>query len=185
MRRGAWRKIGLFRPRLAGIEGPVLGFDIDVVITGPLDELVDFAPGKLCMRKDWKAQQRFLNFGNGSVFRFDPARHGYVYDEFAADPEGCALRAKGSEQMHTTWVSMAHGDFEYFPRRWIASFKADATPMPPLNYFLAPRIPAGARVVCFHGEPKMEQAMHGYRGKWNRTALPAKWLANYWLQQQD
>ena len=78
MRAGALRKIGLFRPGILGSNEPALGLDIDVVITGPLDELLDYAPGKLCMRKDWLAQQRFMNFGNGSVFRFDPARHGYV-----------------------------------------------------------------------------------------------------------
>ncbi len=182
IRRGAWRKVSLYKPGLAGLEGPILGLDIDVVITGPLDDLFDYAPGKVCMRKDWQAEQRFRKFGNSSVFRFDPARHGYIYEEFAADPMGCALRAKGQEQRHTSWTALEHGDLEYFPRRWIASFKSDATPLPPLNLLVPPRIPVGTRVMCFHGEPKMEEALRGYRGKWYHAALPAKWLEDYWLQ---
>lgn len=182
-RKGAWRKISLFRPGLAGMEGPVLGFDIDVCITGPLDDLLDFAPGKICMRRDWLEARRMRPGGHGSVFRYDPALHGYLYDEFAADPDTAATRSNGSEQKYTSMTALRHGDLEYYPPRWISSFKRNAIPMPPLNYLIEPRIPAGTRVMCFHGTPKMEEALEGYRGEWRYTTRPTRWLRDYWLQE--
>jgi hypothetical protein len=179
-RKGAWRKISLFRPGLANIEGPVLGFDIDVAITGPLDDLFDFAPGKMCMRVEWREARRGQPGGHGSVFRYDPALHGYLYDDFAADPLGAAARAKYSEQKYTSMTTQARGDFEYFPPQWIASFKRDSIPWLPLNYFQEPRLPPDTRVMCFHGKPKMEEAVEGYRGEWWRTTRPAGWLRENW-----
>lgn len=97
-RKGAMRKVSLFRPGLiAGLAGPVLGFDLDVVITGGLDEILDFAPGKVAMRADWVEARRGRPTGHGSVFRYDPARHGYLYEEVARDPAGAVGRARGSE----------------------------------------------------------------------------------------
>jgi len=181
-RKGAWRKVSLFKPGLADMQGPVLGFDIDVCITGPLDDLFDFAPGKMCMRREWREARRGLPGGHGSVFRYDPARHGYLYEEFAADPLAAADRAKYSEQKYTSMTTQSRGDFAFFPPQWIASFKRDAIPFPPLNLFVEPRLPADTRVMCFHGKPKMEEAVEGYRGDWWRTTRPAQWLNEFWSE---
>jgi hypothetical protein len=181
-RRGAWRKISLFRPGLAGIEGPVLGFDVDVVVTGPLGDLVDHAPGKVCMRREWRYERVGRQGGHGSVFRFDPALHGYLYDEFARDPEGSVARNRGSEQHYTSMTALAHGDLDYWPGRWIASFKHDAMRWPLANLVAPPRLPEDARVMCFHGKPKMEEALEGWRGPWWRGTLPAPWLTENWLR---
>ena len=180
-RRGAWRKVCLYQPGLAGMRGPVLGLDVDVAITGPLDELVDFAPGKVAMRRDWLEQRRMRPGANSSVFRFDPSLHSYIYEEFAADPEGCVSRARRQEQRHTSLTALAHGDLEYFPGHWIRSFKRDSIPWPPLNHFIEPKIPADARVVCFHGRPKMDEALVGHRGGFTRSTLPARWLERHWV----
>ena len=182
-RKGAWRKISLFRPGLAGMRGPVLGFDIDVAITGPLDDLMEFAPGKMCMRQEWREARRGLPGGHGSVFRYDAALHGYLYEEFAADPLGAAERARYSEQKYTSATTQAHGDFAYFPPHWIQSFKRNAIPWPPFNYLVEPRLPPDTRVMCFHGTPKMEEAVAGYRAEWWRRTKPARWLRDYWLQE--
>ena len=58
-RQGAMRKVSLFKPGLIpNLEGPVLGFDLDVVITGPLDDIYDMAPGKIAMRHDWTEKRK-------------------------------------------------------------------------------------------------------------------------------
>lgn len=180
-RKGAWRKISLFRPGLAGITGPILGFDIDVVITGPLDDLIDYAPGKVCMRHEWRYERLGRPGGHGSVFLYDPSIHRYLYDEFAADVAGSVARHKGSEQYYTSMTAMRHGDFTYWPGDWIASFKRDAMRFPPLNHFLPPLLPKTARVMCFHGTPKMEEALEGYRGSFTKSTVAAPWLAENWL----
>jgi len=176
----ALRKVSLFRPGLAGLQGPVLGFDVDVAITGPLDDLFDFAPGKICMRRDWLEKRRMRPGGHGSVFRYDPELHSYVFEEFAADPEGRAAWAKGSEQKYTSLTALAHGDLEYFPPEWISSFKRNSLWIPPLNHLFEPRLPADTRVLCFHGRPKLEEALRGREGPWYLRSLPASWLGEFW-----
>ena len=69
-RQGAMRKVSLFKPGLIpNLEGPVLGFDLDVVITGRLDDIYDMAPGKIAMRHDWTEKRKGRPTGHGTVFR--------------------------------------------------------------------------------------------------------------------
>jgi len=182
-RKGAFGKISLFKPGLIDAEGPILGFDLDVVITGPLDDLIDFAPGKICMRHDWLGARRGRPDGHGSVFRFDPALHPYLYGDFAADPARAIREHKFSEQKYTSSTAQQHGDFAYFPGEWISSFKRDAMRTPPLNFLLEPRLPASTRVMCFHGNPKMEEVVVGFAGGLMRHTRPCRWLRTLWAEQ--
>ena len=184
-RKGAWRKISLFRPGLAGIAGPVLGFDLDVVVTGPLDPIVDHAPGAVAMRREWRYEWQGRDGGHGSVFRFDPTRHGYLYADFAADPAAAIAAHKGSEQYYTSMTALRHGDLSYLPGALVCSFKRDALPAFPLNWLRAPRLPADCRVLCFHGRPLMDEAIAGYAGSIRRHSRPAPWLAEAWIGAPD
>jgi len=185
-RKGAMRKVSLFQPgAIPDAGGPVLGFDLDVVITGPLDDLYDFAPGKVAMRADWVEARRGRPTGHGSVFRFDPALHGYLYDSVAADPTGAVERARGSEQRHTSTLARERGDFAYLPPDWVVSFKHDCYPLFPLNHWIEPRLPREARVVCFHGRPKMPEAVAGFRGSIVRACPPTGWLRDYWIDRAE
>ncbi len=182
-RQGAMRKVSLFRPGLIEGAGPVLGFDLDVVVTGALDGIVDFAPGKVAMRRDWVEARRGRRTGHGSVFRYDPGAHPWLYGRLAADPAGEVARARGSEQRYTSTLAQAEGAFAYLPDDWVVSFKHDCLPLPPLNYLVPPRLPKDARVVCFHGRPKMPEAVAGYRGSWLRWSRPADWLRDHWIDR--
>ncbi|MFD1913517.1 glycosyl transferase [Halodurantibacterium flavum] len=178
---GRLQKVSLFRPDLIpDLEGSLLVFDIDVVITGSIDALRDFAPGKVSMRREWKASAANGALGHGSVEKFHPDRHGYLYEEMARDPEGAVAFGMGSEQTYTSRLADRHNDFEPFPDEWIVSFKYDCRPAKPLNLFLPPRLPRDARVVCFHGRPKMEEAVAGYRAGL-RSTRPCAWLRDAWI----
>ncbi|MCL3883700.1 glycosyl transferase [Marivita sp. GX14005] len=181
-RQGAMRKVSLFRPgAIADLQGPVLGFDLDVVITGDLDPLFDLAPGDVLMRHDWTEARKGRPTGHGSVFRFDPARHGFLYDNLAARPYEEVEAARGSEQRYTSHKAMERGAFTYIPEGWVVSFKYDCNPFP-RNYLHPARLPEGAKVVCFHGRPKMPEAIEGYRGSLIRYAKPTGWLQEHWVE---
>jgi len=180
-RRGAWRKISLFRPGLVGMSGQVLGFDLDVVITGSLDDIVDHAPDKVVMRREWRYEWRGLDGGHGSVFSFKPELHPYLYEEFAADPAGSVERHRGSEQYFTSMTALRHGQLTYLPGALVCSFKRDSMYPPPLNYFLPPRLPLDCRVMCFHGKPKMDDLIVGYNGSVLRHSMPIPWLRGLWI----
>ena len=50
-----------------------------------------------------------------------------------------------------------------------------------MNWFRTARLPENARVVCFHGRPKMPEAIAGYRQSWLRYTKPVPWLREYWI----
>lgn len=183
-RQGAMRKISLFRPGLIrDLEGPVLGFDLDVVITGDLDPLLTFEQGKVAMRADWVEARRGRPTGHGSVFRYDPAQHGYLYDTLASNPTAEVEKARGSEQRYTSTLAQSRDDYAYLPENWVVSFKHDCLGLPPVNYLRDPVLPNDARVVCFHGRPKMPEAVEGYRGSWLRYSRPCDWLRDHWIDR--
>ena len=182
-RQGAMRKVSLFRPGLIPhLEGSVLGFDLDVVITGNLDDLLAFSPGNVAMRHDWVERRKNRPTGHGSVFRFDPDLHGFLYEELALNPYGEVEKARGSEQRYTSHKAMDHGVFAYFPPEWIVSFKHDCLPVWPANFVAKPRLPQDARVVCFHGRPKMPEAIIGYAHPL-RGCRPCDWLQEHWIER--
>lgn len=182
-RQGAMRKVSLFRPGLIpDLTGPVLGFDLDVVITGALDPILELAPGTVAMRHDWTEARKGRPTGHGSVFRFDPMVHGYLYEDLAADAYAEVARARGSEQRYTSHKAMDRDQFTYIPGDWVVSFKYDCNPFP-RNWWRAPALPQDARVVCFHGRPKMPEAVDGYSGSLIRRAKPAPWLRDHWIDR--
>ena len=101
-----------------------------MAITGPLDLLPAFAPGKVIMRHDWNRAWKGFDCGHGSVFRFAPGLHGWLYETLAADPTGETERVGGEEQLYTSSVAQRHGAFAYIPPDWIASFKRDCRQSP-------------------------------------------------------
>ncbi|UMA65806.1 glycosyl transferase [Roseivivax marinus] len=182
-RQGAMRKVSLFRQSvIPDLDGPVLGFDLDVVITGALDPILALAPGDVLMRHDWTEKRKGRPTGHGSVFRYDPARHGFLYEDLAADAYAEVERARGSEQRYTSHKAMDNGVFTYIPGEWVVSFKYDCNPFP-RNWVAPPRLPDDARVVCFHGRPKMPEAVAGYRDSLIRRSMPCDWLQDHWIDR--
>ncbi|WP_425052457.1 glycosyl transferase [Psychromarinibacter sp. S121] len=185
-RQGAMRKVSLFRPGLIpDLKGPVLGFDLDVVITGPLDDILRYEPGTVAMRADWVEARRGRPTGHGSVFRYDPALHPWLYERLAANPTAEVEKARGSEQRYTSTLAQEMDAFSYIPDEWVVSFKHDCIGLPPVNWLRQPKLPQDARVVCFHGRPKMPEAVAGYRGSLLRWSLPCDWLEEHWITKAD
>jgi len=175
-RRGAWRKVTMLKPGAGDLEGPCLGLDLDVVVTGPLGPLFDYSPGKMCMGRDWLERRRRRPGGHGSVFRFDPKLHEYLYSDFKADVEG-SIAWKG-EQKYTSMTALE-------PDGWICSFKRQAIPVFPLNFVFEPKLPENCRVMCFHGTPKMEEALVGDCPTLMHRTRPAPWLRKLWLENDE
>jgi hypothetical protein len=179
-RKGAWRKISLLRPGLADMCGHRIIFDIDVVITGPLGPIIDYAPEKVAFRREWRYARFGLHGGHGSVYTFDPERHHYLYDEFAADPIGSIIRHKGSEQYYSSITALRHGQLAYLPKELVCSYKRDLLPIFPLNLLLQPKLTKECSVLCFHGRPRIEDVIDGVSYPLRYRTSPCDWLRKYW-----
>lgn len=55
----------------------------------------------------------------------------------------------------------ALGGIKFWPKPWVRHFRTQCVPLFPLNYFVAPRLPADARVVIFPATPNPLDAILG------------------------
>lgn len=179
-----WRKISLFRPDLQGVSGRALFLDLDVVVTGALDEVAAYGAERksnIAIAENWTQPGRGV--GNSSVFTYEIGKHGYIFDAFAADPHAVIGKYLNSQTFMSLTAREA-GNLIYFPKEWIRSFKVDCMPNGPagvLNWLLTPKLPEDARVIAFHGRPKPSDAARGqYPGKPLKHVRKTPWIEKYW-----
>lgn len=182
-----WRKLCLFRNDLP-IEGKCLFLDLDILITGNLDQFFSFAPGHIPIIKDWVAWGRRIfpkgpPVGNSSVFRFWANHHSFVWDQFQ-DEKDWALRNFQPPQSYLTHC--IRPQMAFWPTSWVVSFKEQCKPSFPLNYLLEAKKPRHARIVVFHGRPDPDEAAYGFQGKKiHHYVRPTSWVRELWEQSMD
>lgn len=131
---GWWAKVWLF-----SLKRPMLYLDLDIVITGPLGNLLDWDGFGII--EDW-----WLPGYNSSVMRLT-GDEGHVWDRFTAD----VMRnyRMGDQQ----WVTEQMPNAKTFPAQWLPSYKANKC---------QENIPDGALAVVFHGNPKPSHIASGW-----------------------
>jgi hypothetical protein len=173
---GFWNKLSLFRDGLFPHGTTILFFDVDLVIVGPLDVLLE-PPGGFHYIRDWHDRPAF----NSSVMRFEAGHHPQVYERFAADADAIvASRRYAGDQ---DWIRAQLPDASGFAPGRIVSYKRDLpSHVFPLakklrlqpRWLKAPRWmhvapPPGASVVVFHGKPDPADVMDASFGPWKRA----------------
>ena len=162
------------------MSGDVLFLDLDVVITGSLDEFFDYEPGHYCVARNWT--QPNSGIGNTSIFRFPVGGHTYIYDRIMNECE----RVMSEHRNEQIYISRVITDMKFWPDEWCLSFKRSLLPWWPLNFFVAPPLPPGTKVVAFPGKPDPDEAMEG---RWPRKhwwqalykyVRPTPWIAEHW-----
>lgn len=202
---GKWRKLILWSENLYGIKGVALFVDLDVVITGNLDDFFSFAnPDDVILMRNWVVP--FERLGQTSVFRFPVGKNRYLLDNFRRDPEAIAGRYRFEQRYVTRKVK---GGVKFWPGKWVKHFRMDCLGFWAFRYFRPPRLPRGTRIVIFPSKPDPEDAILGRwseklpRGtRWQhikktwtkdrvgKTAishlkkyfLPCPWVAEHWRE---
>jgi len=175
-----WRKLALWQAELFDLAGDVLFLDLDIVVTGSLDEFFTHSPGEYCVIHNWTQPHKTV--GNTSVFRFPVGKHTHIYDRMAADPEG-VLAQYGIEQQY---ISGEIDNQVFWPAQWCVSFKHSCVPAWPLNFLRVPSMPENARIVVFSGYPDPDQALVGeypVKAAWKKLykhVRPTPWIAEHW-----
>jgi hypothetical protein len=175
-----WRKLSLWQYPLGDLNGDVLFFDLDVVITGNVDAFFDFEPGRYAVAENWSEMGQ--NIGNTTVYRFPAGQMAHIYDDFNRDPERFLALFRNEQK----YISGAASDMVFWPPSWTLSFKHNLIPRWPLNFLLTPRLPPSTKLVAFTGKPDPDDARDG---KWPVTAAwkklykhvrPTPWIADHW-----
>jgi hypothetical protein len=141
--RGWFSKIELFRPGL--FEGPVLYFDLDVLIVGNIDELAR-ANGFMMLEGFWPHRK---GLPNSSVMYWD-VDLSEIYERFLIDPpkffDAYRTKKKWGDQDVIADLSPIK------PAFWQSGFPGRFS-----SYKLAIKndeVPGGVSVVVFHGMPR-------------------------------
>lgn len=134
---GWWAKLGLFK-----LEEPLIYFDLDVVVTGNLDPLLNY-DGFGIIRDWW--QPSF----NSSVMKLT-GREGHVWKSFT---DGAMRKFYGDQD----FISSVIPDAKTFPAEWFPSYKAS---------HCEEAAPEGAIAVIFHGLPKPHQCGGWVNTRW-------------------
>lgn len=155
--KGKWPKSRLWGD-LGDITGTVLFLDLDVVVTGSLDDFFSFGEPEdtvLATNPNTWFEPRV---GQTSVYRMQVGRLAPLQQMFRADPQGIADRYRYEQRFVTR---NAPGGVKFWPRGWVVHFRRHCVPPMPLRYWLEPRIPRGARVVIFPGGLNPPDAIAG------------------------
>ena len=177
---GPWRKLALWSRQLGQVQGTVLFLDLDLVITGPLDDFFDHEPGKLVLIRNWT--QAADGIGNSSVMRFPVGSAPHLVDRF--EREGAPLtHAMDNEQIYVTRESGL--PLAFWPEAWCRSFKHDLLPGWPARLVRPARPMADMRVAVFTGEPRPHNALKGrWPARWYKKAYktlrPVPWISDHW-----
>ncbi len=186
-----WPKLGVFRKDIANLEGTCLFLDLDVLVVDSLDCIFDYKPGSFSIShtwwtpfKHWKANlQNRLKEGNTSVFRFEANALEFIVDEFESNAVEIAEKYF-SEQLYVTQRLI--NQLEWFPEPWIRSFRRHCRPTIPLNTILQPKIPKEAKIIAFHGRPKMDEAAVGFASdRPFRGCRPTPWIYKHWKNKDN
>jgi len=156
-KRGIWPKCRLWSKNLGNLEGPVLFLDLDLVITGSLDEFFSFGSDDevILARNPSNPLERL---GQTSVYRFPVGKLEPLLRKFSSDPQVIAEKYRYEQR----FVSQnAPEGIRFWPHQSVRHFRHHCRPLFPLNYFRSARFPIGAKIIIFPGDLKPQDAIEG------------------------
>ncbi len=175
-----WRKLVLWKDNLVNLTGDVLFLDLDLVITGNLDDMFDFEPGRFCVIENWT--QPGKNIGNTSCFRWNVGSHAHIFNKLETEQS----RILSTYRIEQVYISREVSDMVFWPKQWCASFKHSLLPKWPMNFFKAPPLPPKTKIVAFTGKPDQDEAAVGdwpVRSPWKKLykhVRPTPWISDHW-----
>lgn len=166
---GQWPKSRLWAPKLGDLTGAFLFVDLDVTITGSLDAFFEFGHEQdvIVARNVAKPLQKL---GQTSIYRMPVGALAPLQDLFAADPQAVADKYRFEQHFVT---KLAPNGVKFWPHGWVRHFRIECIPRFPMNYFMVPKLPRGARVVIFAGAMNPPDAIAGQYNKRTPHLPPA------------
>lgn len=191
----AYRKeAGLCANDLGGLTGKrVFFFDLDVLITGDLDEMFNYPEGdKFYIINDWNSRGDLV--GQASCYSFVVGTLGYIKEGFEREPKAIVEKYyTASQEYLSDMVIQRYGHLNFWPDHWCRSFRFHLMPFSFLRHFVTPSRPKpGTKLVAFHGHPDIRDAL---QGRWSvpgikkaakgwkklyKACKPTLWINDYW-----
>jgi hypothetical protein len=184
--RGGWPKLLVHAAELYGLQGRALFIDLDSIIVGELEPMLQ-AEGGIIVIREWR---RFADYfrkyqvnGATGVFAWTIGGQAQIQQGFLADPAGVRGRYR-SEQRYVTDHAR---DMQFWPHPDVISFKRHLMAPALLDRFLPVKKPwPGVRIVAFHGSPRPIDVVPDKGQNWGkglrhgRGSVP--FVRDYWLE---
>jgi len=156
---GWWAKLVLFKPHPALAGSRVVFMDLDTVIVGNIDFLFDY-DGPFAILRDFYVP---TGFGSAIMSIAPGFGRSAIWDAFRYRAQHYIKTMHGDQDLIRCVVPRADLWQDMFPDK-IVSYKVHCTKI----------VPAGARIVCFHGEPKPHDLPEGHslRQVWEDGRVP-------------
>jgi len=146
--RGCLPKLWMFS-RDAGLYGRVLALDIDIIITGSLDDMATY-DGDFAVRS--KFAKGLEHLADGDIIGFNPEKCYNIWESFDKNPRAASRETQGRERYFYRKV-MPEADRwqEMFPGQ-IKGYKVDIRK--------TGKLPDGTRIVSCSGRPRPHELSH-------------------------
>lgn len=154
-----WSKIELFRPGL--FDGPVLYFDLDTMIVGPIGDLVRGHKFTVLNNFNFPDKGRI-----GSGLMAWEGDYSFLYHTFIKDPDGfMAFHVENESFGDQGFIQTYLDTYELWQTKYpgrIVSYKKHCrgkrikgTGVHPRTIrYLPDRVPKTASIICYHGQPR-------------------------------
>ena len=178
-----WRKICIWQYPLYSLEGDILFLDLDLVITGNLDQFFDFKPGRYCVIENWT--QKGKNIGNTSCFKFPVGKYDFVFKKFQENP----VKIWHKYHIEQIYLSDEIKDQIFWPSEWCKSFKHNLLPKWPRRIWKPAELPKETSIVAFTGKPDPDDVIKGkwpvkrsqYYKKIYKQLKTPQWVLDNWI----
>lgn len=169
---GIWPKARLWSAKLADLTGPVLFFDLDLVIVNDLEPFFEYGnPEDVILARNPAVPLERL--GQTSLFRFPVGKLKPLQDFFRADPQGVADSFRYEQRLVSR---MTPDGIKFWPRGWVRNWKQHCQRPLPFNFFIEPKLPRKSRVVIFPGRISPHHAVKGVWGDGYQALPPWRYL---------
>jgi hypothetical protein len=185
------KEAGLCENNLGGLMGQrVLYFDLDVVIVDNIDSFFELPKGEeFYIINDWNSWGDKV--GQASCYSFVVGTLGYIKEYFEGHSSEIYKKFfTASQEYLSSKVIEKYGKLNFWPDSWVRSFRFHCLPNPLIPFsrrLMTAKIPDMAKVICFHGRPKLDDAIKGAwhdESSWKKFLYkhlkPVDWLENYW-----
>jgi hypothetical protein len=181
------KEVGLCDDNLGGLQGQrVLFFDLDVIITDEIDSLFEYPKNdEFVIINDWTTSGNKV--GQASCYSWVVGTLGFIKKDFEKEPQKWIKKFYTASQEYLSYkVIERFGKLNFWPEEWMSSFKFSCLPIWFLRPFVTPKLPKNTKVLAFHGNPKVEDAILGRWGgkvplykKFYKTIRPSPWINKY------
>jgi hypothetical protein len=184
------KEAGLCDDELGGLKGQrALYFDLDTIIVGNIDGFFEMPKGdEFYIIKDWNSWGKV---GQASCYSFVVGTLGYIKKHFEQNPEQIYEKFyTASQEYLSDKIVERYGKLNFWPKSWAKSFRFHCLPTPLIPFlrkFKMAKIPKDAKIICFHGRPKLDDAQVGVwreHTAWKRFFYkhlkPVTWISENW-----